>query len=126
MAYVPSERAFKFNVGTKQYAIDIQADGIVYFQNTVYLFWMAPEGWHMHYAEMQPPISVNEATVQEAGGVAAFCRIIVAALNKALERIHGMPDVPPSDKIHEQVMDHLRTHLSVGMRGETPFLTLGE
>lgn len=113
MAYTPTPRAFKFKIGTKEYALDIQTDGIVYFEPTVYLFWLAPDGWNMHYQQMRPQIKVNDDTVAAAGGIEAFSEIIVTAVNKALTELHGQPELPEGTTVQERILDYLAANLAV-------------
>lgn len=127
MAFVITPRAFRFTVNGQTYALDIFADGIVYDEVVVHLLVEKPEGWHRLHAEMEPAIIVNQAAVDAAGGIVKFCQQIVEKVNRALRIVFGDVgdgDIPPSDKIHEQVMDHLRERLRVIYTNGTPQLAL--
>jgi len=131
MGFFITQRAFRFQVGTKQYAVDIQNEGIVYPMGpALHLFFQTPAGdWNRAHIEMEPILYIDQGSIDAAGGVVKLCKLIVIKLNKALRILHGTvadDDLPPAVAPHELVMEHLRTHLSLTMVAGVPSLQLSE
>lgn len=112
--YAISQRAFRFNVGSREFAIDIQSN-VVFSIPSVCLYELQPGGsWFMKYVEFGPPeMAATDATINAAGGVVPFCRLIVERVNKALSVIFGDANVEPPKNLIEQVQDHLRVNLKL-------------
>lgn len=117
MAFAITNRAFKFTVSQREFALDIQNDGVIYDRGyAVHLFEKVPDGWHRSHEAMEPVLYVTERAVEDAGGLEAFCRVIVDKVNRALRIVLGNvenDDLPPPTRVHEVVMDYLRNSLTV-------------
>lgn len=130
MSFILTNRAYRFTVGSKHYAVDIFNDGIVYDKGAaVHLFHEVGDGWNRAHTEMEPVLYIDQAAIDAAGGIVPLCQIIVAKLNKALRILTGATgegEIPAGTLPHEVVMDYLRTHLDLTVVGGVPTLRLGE
>lgn len=127
--YSITQRAFRFQVGTREFAIDIQQN--VVFEGTpggigVSLYEREGSVWLMKFVEFgQPLMGAGDAAINAAGGVVPFCRLIVDRVNKALNIVFGGGPVDPPKNLAEQVQDYLRANLTVFYVDGKPQVKLG-
>lgn len=109
-----SQRAFRFKVGAREFAIDIQSN-IVFDVISVSLYEQQPGGqWFNKYIEFgQPDLRATDEAITNAGGVVPFCRLIVARVNRALDVVFGATVTDPPASLAEQVQEHLLKNLTV-------------
>ena len=99
----PQARAFRFNAGGSNYAVDIQASAVV-------LLVQRANGWIV--APEFVAIPATDAAILAEGGVMRYVDKLVAALNVALRNIFGkaVVDLAPAAGLQEQVLERLATH----------------
>jgi hypothetical protein len=112
-----TQRAFRFNVGSREFAIDIQSN--ILFETEpggigVSLYERDGAVWLNKFIEFgQPLMGAGDAAINAAGGVVPFCRLIVARVNAALNVIFGGGDLEPPENLAEAVQDYLLANLQV-------------
>lgn len=112
-----TQRAFRFSVGSREFAIDIQQN--VLFEGTpggigVSLYEREGAVWLSKFIEFgQPLMNAGDSTITASGGVVPFCRLIVERVNRALNIIFGGGELDPPANLAEQVQDYLLANLQV-------------
>ncbi|MFN7829808.1 MAG: hypothetical protein ACK5NX_01260 [Armatimonadota bacterium] len=112
-----TQRAFRFTVGSREFAIDIQSN--VLFETEpggigVSLYEREGAVWLNKFIEFgQPLMGAGDAAINAAGGVVPFCRLIVERVNRALNVIFGGGDLEPPENLAEAVQDYLLANLQV-------------
>ena len=113
-----TQRAFRFSVGLRNFAIDIQQN--ILFEGMpdgigVSLYEQQPGGvWFNKAIEFGNPLmGASDAAITSAGGVSAFARQIEARVNQALNVIFGGASSAPPATLAEQVQQFLLANMKV-------------
>ncbi|MFN7830043.1 MAG: hypothetical protein ACK5NX_02465 [Armatimonadota bacterium] len=124
-----TQRAFRFNVGTREFAIDIQSN--ILFETEpggigVSLYEQQPGGvWFNKFLEFgQPLMGAGDQRILAAGGIYPFAVEIVNRVNAALNVIFGGTVTEPPANLAEQVQDYLRQYLVVEIVNGVPQVRL--
>ena len=126
--FAVTQRAFRFNVGTREFAIDIQSN--VLFEGTpggigVSLYEREGAVWLNKFVEFgQPLMGASDQAIINAGGIHPFSVQIVNRVNAALNVIFGGTVTEPPANLAQQVQDYLRRLLVVEVVNGVPQVRL--
>lgn len=123
-----TQRAFRFTVGTREFAIDIQSN--ILFETEpggigVSLYEREGAVWINKFIEFgQPLMGAGDQRIINAGGIHPFAVEIVNRVNTALNVIFGGTVTEPPANLAEQVQDYLRRFLVVEIVNSVPQVRL--